>query len=110
MNAREILRLAVALDAAAVDKMAHALGWPDGYALAKGAKARRTKWANPYRNYYCGVADDAEWLAAQALGLATLARTPREGFPDATWTVTDLGRAVVRVRLQAAQLAYRVKA
>lgn len=110
LDAAKLLRLAADLPAPTVNKMAHALGWPSNYTLAQGAKARRAKWANPYRNHYSGPALDSDWLAAQALGLAKIGRLPSPDFPDATWTVTDLGCAVVRVRLQAVQLAYRVNA
>ena len=108
MTAAELLQLVAQLDSATVDKMAHALGWPTGFALTHGGSAHRAKWANPFRNYYCGTADDPYWLAAQALGLAKIGSKPRSDLPYTTWTVTELGQAVVRLRLQAIVLARKV--
>jgi ligand-binding sensor domain-containing protein len=92
-----ILRLAADLSDEQADKMAHALGWPD--TLNVHRPRGRVKWANPYRNYYCGQPDDAAWMAAQALGLADVAPDGRW----AVWRVTPLGRRVVRLRLLAVQ-------
>lgn len=110
MTAAELLALAASLPASTVDKLAHALGWPSNYALARGAKARRVKWANPYRNHYAGSDADEDWRRALGYGLAARAGRPTDGYPYTSWTVTDLGRAVIRVRLQAARLAYDVSA
>lgn len=104
--ARELLELAAQLPTPRVDKLAHALGWPGCYGLERGDRPRRVKWAAPYRNYYAGSAEDQDWKAAEALGLARLADLPREGFPYATWTVTELGQLVVRLRLEATRRAY----
>lgn len=95
----DILRLAAALTAGETDRLAHALGWPKLYAIQSG-RFGRPKWLHPFRRYYCapGGADHPEWAAVHAAGLAT----PRDNMgPGTTWTVTPLGQAVVRVRLQA---------
>lgn len=101
MIAADLLTLAAELPTPTADKLAHALGWPDCYSLERGGHARHTvRWADPYRNYYAASGTDADWLAAEALGLARVVDDPREGFPYTTWTVTHLGQRVIRLRLR----------
>ena len=109
LSAQALLEAAAALSVGAVDKMAHALGWPSCYGLERGQKMRRVKWASPYRNYYAGSIDDPMWEDARSLGLARLAASPREGFPYHTWTVTPAGKVVVRLRLEATRRAWRLR-
>lgn len=86
MTGPDLLRLALETDAAGIDVMAHALGWPG----LRAFRWRRVKWANPYRNYYAANGPTPVLTALVASGL---------------YHVTDLGRAVVRLRLLAARLA-----
>lgn len=94
----DLLRLAADLPTATLDKLAHALGWPDSRNIHR--PRGRVKWRNPYRNYWSGTDLDPEWSGAMLLGLATKA-APTGDHPYTTWRVTDLGKAVVRLRLQA---------
>ena len=95
----DIMRLASALTEPELDRLAHALGWPKLFAI-RCRRFGNPKWKYPSRRYYCEWhrgADDPDWAAVRAAGLAT----PRQAGGGTTWTVTPLGQAVVRVRLQA---------
>jgi hypothetical protein len=97
------LKLAAQLDEATINKMAHALGWPDLLTIAAQRGAlHRVKWRNPFRNHYAGYKTDREWDLACQLGVAEVYRESDETFKYTGYRVTDLGRAVVRLRLQAA--------
>lgn len=94
----DLLHIAASLTAAQLDKMAHALGWPDSHNIRRPGRIR---WRNPYRNGWAGHAGDPEWTQAEADGLA-VSRPPVPGvMPYTTWSVTALGMAVVRLRLRA---------
>lgn len=98
MESADILRAAASLTTAQVDKMAHALGWPDTHNI--GRRPGRIKWRNPYRNYWAGHAGDPEWTAAEAAELAT-SRGPTSHTPYTVWHVSPLGKAAVMLRLRA---------
>lgn len=93
MTPAELHACAVRLTPEQVDKAAHALGWPKPTDHTWG----RVKWKEPWRNYYCGSPEDADWLAMAALGVAIRGKGPNED--DAYWFVTPLGRVVVRLWL-----------
>lgn len=107
MTAAELLELTTKITAPMARKLAHTLGWPPPKAFHH-QRPGRVKWANPYRNYYAGSAEDPDWKAAAALGLAEIRGGPREGYPYTTWTVTELGKRAIRLRLQAARWAAQV--
>lgn len=90
------------MPAPVVDKLAHALGWPD--LLNVGRPGRQPRWANPYRNHWSGSAEDPQWQWAQQRGLAELVTSGEWS----EWKVTRRGRAVVRLRLLAVRLAKEV--
>ncbi|MDP3937907.1 MAG: hypothetical protein Q8R92_07200 [Deltaproteobacteria bacterium] len=94
----DLVRLAATLTTAQVNKMAHALGWPD--TLNIGRRSGRIKWRNPYRNGWSGAALDPDWTAAEVAGLA-VSRPPYETHPYTTWSVTSAGQAAVMLRLRA---------
>lgn len=94
------LQLAGELPRPTVDVMAHALGWPNLYAIENSKRLRRPKWREPYRNHFCCAGDNPAWLEAQVAGLATV-QGPQKPSTFSTWTVTDLGIAVLRLRLRA---------
>jgi len=99
LQSRDLLRLAMELPTAALDKMAHALGWPDSrnYKATRG----RVRWRNPYRNHYCGSQLDPEWRGVLTLGLAEMNESSILQSSECYWRVTDLGKKVVRLRLSA---------
>lgn len=99
MTGPDLLRLALETDAAGIDVMAHALGWPGLRAL----RWRRVKWANPYRNYYAANGPTPVLSALVASGLM-IERKPLDQ-PYIYYHVTEVGIAVVRLRLMAARLA-----
>lgn len=105
-ESRDLLQLAEAMPGPVVDKLAHALGWPDPANVHRPRS--RVRWAKPYRNYWCGSAEHPDWLWAQRYGLACLRPfgPDRQGWPE--WQVTPLGQAVVRLRLLAVRLANEV--
>ncbi len=86
---RLLLRLASTLSPQAVGKLAHALGWP--------ATSQRY-WSEPYRNYYVGDSADLDWRDALAVGLAGHGGKSDSGT---VWRVTELGKLVVRLVLDA---------
>lgn len=90
----------------AVDKLAHALGWPDR--LNVGRPRSVVRWANPRRNRWTGSDADPEWLWAQQYGLARLVLVGEGAMQWSQWLVTPLGQAVVRLRLLAVRLANEV--
>lgn len=94
----DLLTLAASLTTAQVDKMAHALGWPDTLNIRH--RRGRIKWRNPYRNGWMGSLVDPDWTAAEAAGLATK-HPPVEWAPFTPWSVTPLGKAAVMLRLRA---------
>lgn len=106
-TAAYLLERAAQLPREVLCKLAHALGWPHPQAFHH-QRPGRVKWANPYRNYYAGNADDPDWRWAESEGLARKAGDPQPGYPYTTWTVTELGRRVVRLRLEATRYAPQV--
>lgn len=88
-----------------VRKVAHALGWPDPRyprKVKKGANPwraprGRVRWADPYRNNWCGQKDDPDWLSLEARGFAEQRPGPI-GSDEAQcyWVVTVAGRTAVR--------------
>lgn len=101
----DVLVLASDLPNSVWEKLAHALGWPTPRQIArKKGVLPRAKWRNPYRNVYAGSLNDPDWKAAERLGLAA-SIPPSNTYPDARWSVTALGRACVRVRIEAARAA-----
>lgn len=105
----DLLTLAASLPTSAWGKMAHALGWPTPRTVASNRGAMpRARWSDPYRNGYSGVAQDSDWLAAQALGLAD-GRAPTPVYRHHSWWVTPLGIRVVRLRLEAVRLAAKLR-
>jgi hypothetical protein len=103
MTATDLLRLAGALTDTEVNRLAHALGWPDLHQLRgphSPALLAGIRWGNPYRNHYsCGPGFPLEeWAPTFEAGLVERAQSTG---PGVTFTVTPLGYAVVAVRLRA---------
>ncbi len=106
---RPVMPLSDALEAQAraltekqVGKMAHALGWPQPYALRRSGSLEGHGLNSNHRNYYAGHVGDAAWAGAVALGLAT-SQPPRDGFPYTCWQVTETAKRCVWWRLQRAE-------
>jgi len=107
IHSAELLTIAANITTAQLDKMAHALGWPDS--LNAGRRGGRIRWRNPYRNGWSGSSDDPEWNAAESSGLA-VPRVPEPVCPHTYWSVTPLGIVVVELRLRALLYARRLNA
>jgi hypothetical protein len=92
---RPILELAAQMDPRIVDKLAHALGWPDsgGYKATRGP----TRWADPYRNHYVTAPTDPDMCEAVRRGLAEQRQTGVPLGRNVCFVVTPLGRKVVRL-------------
>jgi hypothetical protein len=91
-------------------KLAHALGWPHPNAFAQ-LRAGRVRWANPTRNTFAAEEADRDCLRAEAAGWADKVSEPAPGLnPYVYWRVTDLGRQVVRLRLESMQRAAQLRA
>ena len=103
----DLLRLAEALSEEEVDKMAHALGWPDLPTVARD-RVGKVCWANPRRNHFAADWSDGVWSDVLARGLAKRIRAPEPFEQDAWYKVTPLGQVVLRMRLRAAIDARRV--
>ena len=97
LQSADLLTLAAGLSRTAFDKASHALGWPD--TANAGRHRGRIRWRNPYRNGWSGSALDADWLTLERRGLATGRADDLSRYHY--WSVTDLGRAVVALRLRA---------
>ena len=94
MTATDLLRLAGALTDTEVNRLAHALGWPDLHQLRgphSPALLAGIRWGNPYRNHYsCGRASPwrsgrrplrLDWSRGRSrLGPASRSPSPRWGM------------------------------
>ncbi len=101
MNSHDLMAAAQSLDEAAIDLMAHALGWPKLSVIRQDRKRSygRVKWALPHRIYYCTSPLGPEPSDLLDRGLIKIMATGLDG--ECTWTVTTLGQRVLQVRLMA---------
>lgn len=110
MNATDLLRLAGALTETEVNRLAHALGWPDLHLSPLSPKdLTKVKWDHPIRNRYSlGASHPVEqWVALEATNLVKRIST---GAEPVTFVVTPLGQLVARLRLEAHVLARTTEA
>ncbi len=92
---------AQSLDDAAIDLMAHALGWPKLSVIRQDRKRSigRVKWAQSHRNYYCTDPLGTDPTALIDQGLIKIIASGSDS--NCTWTVTSLGQRVLQIRLMA---------